>query len=137
MSYVKNVLTNDETIIYQGKVSLWSLFPAIMLGLFLLPFNGIGLLFWIWAGLIYATTEAVITNKRVVAKYGIISRHTVELNMKRIESIQVQQGILGRICGFGTIVVSGAGNPQGSIPYISNPLKFRRQFVDEQERVLA
>ena len=52
---------------------------------------------------------------------------------QKIESIQVNQGILGRILNYGSIVVSGAGNPQAPIPGISSPLQFRRAFVDTQE----
>ncbi|MCK2127298.1 PH domain-containing protein, partial [Thauera aromatica] len=58
---------------------------------------------------------------------------TTILTQREIESIQVNQGILGRIFNFGSIVVSGAGNPQAPIPGISGPLNFRRAFIDTQE----
>jgi len=73
------------------------------------------------------------SHKRVIAKFGLISRSTIEINLQKIESIQVNQGILGRIFNFGSIVVSGAGNPQAPIPGISSPLEFRRSFIDTQE----
>ncbi len=132
-SYVESVLTKGEQVVYKGKVSIWSLAPTLLLGLILLPLYGIGLLFWAVAAIKYLTTELAITNKRVIAKFGLISRSTIEINLQRIESIQVNQGILGRIFNFGSIIVSGAGNPQAPIPGISNPLQFRREFVDTQE----
>lgn len=132
-SYVESVLTKGEKVIYKGKVSIWSLAPSLLLGLILLSFYGVGLLFWAAAAIKYLTTELVITNKRVIAKFGLISRSTIEINLQRIESIQVNQGILGRIFNFGSIVISGTGNPQAPIPGISNPLQFRRKFVDTQE----
>lgn len=120
-------------MVHQGKVSIWSLAALLLLGLIFLAFYGLGLLFWIAAAIRYFTTELAITNKRVIAKFGLISRSTIEINLQKIESIQINQGILGRIFNFGSIVVSGAGNPQAPIPGISNPLQFRRAFVDTQE----
>lgn len=131
-SYVEGSLTNGEQVIYQGKVSVWSLLPLIILG-FIFLFALIGILFWIAAAIRYFTTELAITNKRVIAKFGLISRSTIEINLQKIESIQVNQGILGRIFDYGSIVVSGAGNPQAPIPGISKPLQFRRAFLDTQE----
>lgn len=132
-SYVESALTKGEQVVYQGKVSIWSLVPLMLLGLIFLAFYGLGLLFWAAAAIRYFTTELAITNKRVIAKFGLISRSTIEINLQKIESIQVNQGILGRIFNFGSIVVSGAGNPQAPIPGISSPLQFRRAFIDTQE----
>lgn len=132
-SYVESALTKGEQVVYQGKVSIWSLVPLMLLGLIFLAFYGLGLLFWAAAAIRYFTTELAITNKRVIAKFGLISRSTIEINLQKIESIQVSQGILGRIFNFGSIVVSGAGNPQAPIPGISSPLQFRRAFIDTQE----
>lgn len=132
-SYIETALTKDEKVVYQGKISLWSLLPLIVLGLIFISFYGLGLLFWIAAAIRYFTTELAITNKRVIAKFGLISRDTIEINIHKIESIQVKQGILGRIFNFGSIVVSGAGNPQAPVPGISSPLVFRRAFLDTQE----
>jgi uncharacterized membrane protein YdbT with pleckstrin-like domain len=132
-SYVESALTKGEQVVYQGKVSILSLAPLLLLGLIFIAFYGLGLLFWAAAAIRYLTTELAITNKRVIAKFGLISRSTIEINLQKIESIQVNQGILGRIFNFGSIVVSGAGNPQAPIPGISSPLQFRRAFVDTQE----
>ena len=132
-SYVEGALTKGEQVIYQGKVSIWSLSPLIIIGLILFFVWGLGLLFWIAAAIKYFTTELAITNKRVIAKFGLVSRSTIEINLQKIESIQVNQGILGRILNYGSIVVSGAGIPQSPITGISRTLQFRRAFVDIQE----
>ena len=133
-SYIEGALIKDEKIVYTGRVSLWSLAPLIILGL-LTIWIGIGLIFWVIAFIRYKTTELAFTNKRVIAKFGFISRHTVELNINKVESIQVKQGILGRIFNFGTLVISGAGNPQAPIPGISEPMTFRRAFMESQDQV--
>jgi len=135
-SYIDSVLMKDENITYTGKVSLWSLFPYFFVGLFFIFLYGVGVLFWVAAYIKYKTTELAITNKRVVAKFGFISRKTIEINIKKVESIQVDQGILGRIFNFGSLVVSGAGNPQAPIPGISNPVGFRRAFMETQEEAV-
>lgn len=134
-SYIDGALIKDEKVIYTGHVSLWSLAPLIILGLLLLIFYGLGLIFWITAFIRYKTTELAFTNKRVIAKFGFISRKTIELNINKVESIQVHQGVLGRIFNYGTLIVSGAGNPQAPILGISDPMAFRRSFMESQDQV--
>ena len=133
-SYVENTLIKDEKVTYTGNISVWSLLPLMLIGLALLPAFGLGLIFWLVAFIRYKTTELAFTKKRVIAKFGLISRHTIELNLGKVESVQVNQSILGRIFNFGTLVISGAGNPQAPIPGISNPLPFRRAFMEFQDQ---
>lgn len=132
-SYIDGALIKDEKVIYTGNISLWSLAPLIALGVLFLAAWGLGLIFWVVAFIRYKTTELAFTNKRVIAKFGFISRQTVELNINKVESIQVNQGILGRIFNFGTLIISGAGNPQAPIPGISSPMDFRRAFMESQD----
>lgn len=132
-SYIQNSLTSNEQIIAQARVSPWALLPTIVLGIPLLFLYGLGLLLWLAAYLRYRSTELAFTNKRVIAKFGFIRRATIELNLSRIESVQVVQGLLGRMFNFGTLVISGAGNPQAPIPGISDPMAFRRRFMEYQD----
>tara|TARA_R110002126_G_scaffold10384_2_gene47288 strand:- start:1019 stop:1453 length:435 start_codon:yes stop_codon:yes gene_type:complete len=132
-SYIDSNLIGDEVVQYRGRVSLWSLAPKILLGLFFLPASGLGLLFLASAAITYYSTELAVTNKRVVAKVGFIWRKTVEMNIPKIESLQVKQGILGRLFNYGSVIVSGAGNPQAPIPGISNPVLFKNRYFEVQE----
>lgn len=132
-SYIEGALIQDERVMYIGHISLWSLSHLLFLGLLTLPLFGLGLVLWLMAYIQYKTTELAITNKRVIAKFGFISRKTIELNIARVESIQVNQGVAGRIFNFGTLVISGAGNPQAPIPGISDPMSFRRAFMEAQD----
>jgi len=75
-----------------------------------------------------AVTELVITNRRIIAKFGFLRRRTIGLNLAKIESIRVDQGLLGRMLDFGDIVVVGTGGSREPIPGISRPLEFRRQY---------
>lgn len=76
------------------------------------------------------STELAITSKRVIAKVGLIRRNTVELNHSKVESFNVDQSILGRIFGYGTVIVNGTGGGKTPIPSIDAPLDFRRQAVE-------
>src|SRR3954467_7523552 len=127
-SYVEGALVKDEKIIYLGHISLWALWHLIALGVILLPAFGIGLIFLIRAYVRYKTTELAITSKRVIVKFGFIRRSTVEINLHKVESVQVDQEVLGRIFNFGTLIISGGGTPQAPIPGISQPLAFRKAF---------
>lgn len=132
-SYIQTVLGNGENVIHEGKISVWSLAPSIILGILTLPLFGIGIFFLVKAYLAYISTEMAITNKRVIAKFGFISRKTVEMNLKKIETVQVEQGILGRLFNFGTLAIAGGGNPQTPVPGIGNPLQFRQAVMSAQE----
>ena len=80
------------------------------------------------------TTELALTNRRIIAKSGLIRRNTIELKTNRVESLEVNQGILGRIFNFGSIVVKGVGGSHAPIPYIARPMEFRQQvnnYLDE------
>jgi uncharacterized membrane protein YdbT with pleckstrin-like domain len=131
-SYINGTLLNDERVICESKISLWSLLPPFLVGLILLPFFGLGLLFWIAAIVRYVSTELAVTNKRIISKFGFIRRNTIEMHLAKVESIQVHQGVIERLLGYGSLIVSGAGNPQAAIPGIADPMEFRRRVMEAQ-----
>jgi uncharacterized membrane protein YdbT with pleckstrin-like domain len=133
-SYVEGALVKDEKIVHLGRISLWSLWHLFALGLLLLPVFGLGLIFWVLAYVRYKTTELAITTKRVIVKHGFIRRRTIEININKVESIQVDQEILGRMFNFGTLVIAGAGDPQAPIAGISSPMAFRKAFIEAQDQ---
>src|SRR4026209_2314172 len=104
-SYIDQVLINDGRVLYRARLSKWSLWPQILSGALLVPLFGIGLLLWLWAWILYATTELAITNKRVIAKTGLMQRRTIEMFLEKIESIQVDQIVLGRLFNVGSVVI--------------------------------
>lgn len=124
-SYVNASIGANEQIVYEAKVSWLSQLPLVILGVVTLPFMGFGLLFLLIAFIKIWTTELAITNKRIIAKFGLISRSTIEMRLEKVETVQVDQSILGRILNYGSVVVSGAGAPRAPIPGISAPLNFR------------
>jgi uncharacterized membrane protein YdbT with pleckstrin-like domain len=72
-------------------------------------------------------TEMAVTNKRVIVKTGIVDRRTIELLLQRIESIAVEEPGMGRILGYGTVIVRGTGGTPEVFPQIARPLEFREQ----------
>lgn len=90
----------------------------------------IGFLLYLLMKWINSKDEFVITNKRVVAKVGVIRRIAFELLIEQMESIEVHQGIIGRILKFGTEMPCGVGASKVRIPFVMNPFEFRQHFYD-------
>lgn len=153
-SYVQQNLTSNEEIIHQCKISKWYLFPHIFFGFFFLIFGGLfgilpdidqedqatikgmygcGLFLLVWALMYYLTTELAVTNKRIISKTGFIRRKTVEINIAKLESIMVDQGILARIFKFGSVTASGTGGSIAPMKGIYNPLDFRKLALETSE----
>ena len=107
-SYVDSTLLQGETVQYRPRISLWSIGHLIFFGVLLLPV-AIGLIFLIWAYIRYKTTEFAVTDRRIIAKTGLISRSTVELFLDKVEALHVDQSVWGRLLDFGTIIIRGTG----------------------------
>ncbi|MBP7274524.1 MAG: PH domain-containing protein [Saprospiraceae bacterium] len=118
-NYVNNNLIRGEVVEYETSYH-WIIFFSLraLLTLFIAP------LIDKW------TDEFAITSKRVIIKTGLIRRRTVELNLNKIESVNIDQGILGRILGFGSIQIVGTGGTKEVFPNINKPLTFRKKFQE-------
>lgn len=106
--------------------------PGVSIGMLVcvaLPFTLGGLAGLLNAFLIWITTEFAVTNKRIIAKVGALSRHSLELFLHQVEAITVDQTVMGRIMNYGTLVVHGAGGTKQGFPSIANPLELRRQIT--------
>ena len=149
MRYVRRVLQPGETIVYTTKLH-WLIYINTILLLFICIIlagaaiatsdsQNISLAFGI-AAVIFAlltlsaglrafirraTTELAVTDHRVIYKSGLLSRHTIEMNRDKVESVDVDQSLLGRIFGYGTVVVRGTGGSLEPIRNIGDPLTFR------------
>jgi uncharacterized membrane protein YdbT with pleckstrin-like domain len=86
-----------------------------------------------WAFLVYNTSEYAETDKRVLVKFGVIKRRSLELLLNKIEGISVNQGLLGRGLGYGTIVVNGSGGTKEPFHSIREPFEFRKQVQAQVE----
>ena len=135
MSYIDDSLIEGETLIHRARVSWWSQFWLVLLGVVTLIVV-VGLVFLIWAWIRVRSTELAITSRRIIAKFGFVKRHTVEINLEKVESLRVEQGVPGRLLNYGTIFISGSGSSVAPIPNIADPLVFRRKFMEATNRPL-
>jgi len=152
MKYVTRVLQPGETVVYTTHLHWLIFLSAIVLsliGLAMLVGSSttssnfisdafragaailalIALAFWLRGAIRRATTELAITDRRVIYKSGLLSRHTLEMNRTKVESIDVEQSIAGRILGFGTIIMRGTGGSLEPIRQIADPLTFRSHIT--------
>jgi len=136
VSYIDQSLVEGETIVHRAHVSWWSQFGLVLLGILLLVV-GVGLIFLGWAWVNVRSTEIAITNRRIIAKFGFVTRRTIEININQVEALRVDQGFWGRILNFGTIVISGTGSSLEPAPNIADPLVFRRKFMEATNRPLT
>lgn len=81
---------------------------------------------------IRATTEIAVTTERVIYKRGLIARDVGEINIDRIEGVAVHQGFLGRLFGYGQILIRGMGVGEVLLPIIEAPIEFRRAIQEAQ-----
>jgi len=75
------------------------------------------------------TTEIAVTDRRVIYKTGLISRRTVEMNMDKVESVDVTQDIFGRILNYGTVLIRGTGASLEPLSTIATPLALRNAIT--------
>ena len=132
-SYLEKALTSGEVVKYRASLSAVPYYFNLV-ALVLAPgtLGAVFLISWAWYSIDNANTDLVITNKRVIAKFGIFRRKTLEMNLAKIESIAVLQGVIGRLFNYGAIIVIGTGGTKEIIPRISKPLEFRREYSELQ-----
>jgi uncharacterized membrane protein YdbT with pleckstrin-like domain len=150
MSYIEENLMNGENILYRARLHwvvflwpvIWFIAAIIFLGRGSHAAVTVGYLFILVAiakgissFINFSTSEFAVTNQRVIAKVGFIRRNSLEVLLGKIEAIQVNQDVVGRILGYGSITVSGTGGTRDPFHNISNPLELRRQ-IQEQIAIL-
>jgi uncharacterized membrane protein YdbT with pleckstrin-like domain len=143
-NYVQSNLIPGEQVVYETKVHpIVFLTPSafvtggIVFGLLGMPpagavFLAIGVVLFAAAWIRQWSSEFAVTNKRVIIKVGFISRRTIEINMSKVESVEVNQDIFGRVLNYGTIVVIGTGGTKEPFALIDDPLAFRRAVQSQQ-----
>jgi uncharacterized membrane protein YdbT with pleckstrin-like domain len=72
------------------------------------------------------STEIIVTNRRIILKTGLVGRQTIEMNLDKVESVLVRQGVMGRLLDFGTIIIRGVGAGLEPIANLAAPLEFHR-----------
>ena len=154
MNYVEQVLQPGEKVIYATSLH-WLVYLRFIVLLILagalayLAVSGVfsepavvwalkaaAAVLFLWAilaGLLAlirrSTTELAVTDRRVIFKTGVFQRNTTEMNLSKVETVGVNQSILGRILRYGTVTVRGTGGSFEPIPFIGDPLTFRSHIT--------
>ena len=149
MRYIERILQPGEKLLYSGTIHWVIYIPAIVLSLIALALlmlvkpgpTGMSWLigsiaFWLAAGVTFVsgwfkrwTTEIDVTDRRVVYKRGFIKRHTIEMNMDKVESVDVDQSIMGRMLNYGDVTINGTGEGWEPLHNIGAPLNLRNQIT--------
>ena len=118
-NYVNSHLIMGETVVYSAKLH-WIIYltAKAILTLWIAPF------------IQQATSEFAITTKRVIIKEGLIARRTLEMNLSKIETVNVDQSIMGRILNYGSITIIGTGGTHEVFHNIAHPMQFRKAFQE-------
>lgn len=132
-SYVDSNLLPNERVMHRTQLHWIIYVPHVLLMLV-----GIGFVSIIFAWLDRLTTEMAVTDRRVIFKVGWISRRTVELRLQQVEAVLVNQGIFGRLFGYGDMTVVGTGGTKETFSAVIEPLYFRNvvnHYVDAMRRL--
>jgi uncharacterized membrane protein YdbT with pleckstrin-like domain len=150
--YIDNILqpgekvlysTNAHWIFYLPAIGAWlvaivlliaaQIIPAETARLISLSLSAIAAIFALYKMLTAWfhrwTTETDVTNLRVVHKTGFIKRRTFEMSLDKVESVDVNQSILGRLMNYGDVTVRGVGEGAETIRTIASPLDFRNHIT--------
>jgi uncharacterized membrane protein YdbT with pleckstrin-like domain len=131
--------TNAHWIFYLPAITAWVLALILLVlsrettteGLILLCLSAsavvaLAAVYWTIRGWVHRlTTETDVTDRRVVHKTGFIKRRTFEIALDKIESVDVDQTILGRLLNYGDVTIMGVGEGRQTISTIASPLAFR------------
>jgi uncharacterized membrane protein YdbT with pleckstrin-like domain len=150
MSYVKHVLQPDEQVVFVGKLhwiiyhraiwwlivgvivllledKYWNEQPAIIVTAAV--FGLLTLASFVHAWFVRWITEVAVTDRRVIYKRGFINRHTIEMNMDKVATVDVDQSVLGRLLDYGTVYVRGTGLGFEPLRGIAKPIELRNAIV--------
>jgi LPXTG-motif cell wall-anchored protein len=154
-SYVESVLADGEKIVYRARISRWKFLLYYLVGILALVAGPAALVITgdrsqtgfilagitMLAGLVVIlvavirrnTTELVLTNRRIITKRGLISRDTVEMNLSKVESLHVNQSLMGRMLNYGDVSVVGTGASLEPLRGIGRPLELRKRLGEVAE----
>jgi uncharacterized membrane protein YdbT with pleckstrin-like domain len=151
LAYADKVLQPGESIVYRAKLH-WIIYlggivfvvAAVVLALLAVALPGatlrlglmlaalialfLGLFQMLRAWFVVAGTEITVTNRRLIYKRGLLARDTIEMNLDKVESVLVEQNLIGRMLDFGRVIVRGVGSGLEPIERVAAPLQLHRSI---------
>lgn len=152
MSYISQILEPGEGVLYRGKVTRTTYAPALLLlfcalaaaifaetlaepsvfvwfVVFVLALSAVTTFLPAWFRRL--TTVIAVTDRRIIFKRGWLRRHTIEMNIQKVESVDVDQTLLGRVFNYGDITIRGTGATFEKLAKVESPLKLRTTVVEQ------
>jgi uncharacterized membrane protein YdbT with pleckstrin-like domain len=146
MRYIDEILQPGETVLFDGTIH-WLIyvpglllllgaaaafgaaapFPPLIFVVAILLLLGFVSLLQAWIRRI--TTEIAVTNRRIIYKHGLIRRRTIEMNMEKVESVDVSQSIPGRIFNYGDVLIHGVGVGFEPLRMVDEPIRLRNAII--------
>ncbi len=93
-----------------------------------IPTFGVTLFLALWEWLKLRSTELGVTNRRLIIKKGIISRNTEEMKLSSVETVEIIQGVPGRILGYGNVKITGRGISDLLFRNVDDPMEVKRRI---------
>ncbi len=128
MAYIEESLSKNEQIHEVFKLHWSSKIPMFIWIILALPTFGLTLILAIWEWFKLKSLEQGVTNKRAIRKSGIISRKTDEMKIGSIETVEIDQGVIGRIFGFGSVKITGRGISDVVFEKIDKPIEVKKSI---------
>jgi uncharacterized membrane protein YdbT with pleckstrin-like domain len=146
MSYIRSSLAQNERLLYRAhfhwlyRAMAWALLIGSIVAALAVydpanvwvPFGFVtaGVLLFLAIMVPIWAQQIAVTDQRLIHRRGLISRSTEELQLRSVEEVRLEQGILGRLFGFGRVVVSGTGEEDVRLPALAEPVKLRRMIQE-------
>lgn len=147
MSYIEQSLADNEQLVYRAhfhwlyRLAAWGLLVASLVGAFITASRDAPM--WVQAALVVFgvlvflsimvpiwAQKIAVTNQRLIHRHGLVSRSTEEMQLSAVEEVRLEQGILGRLLGFGRVIVSGTGIEDVRLPALAEPVRLRRKLQE-------
>lgn len=126
MSYIEDSLSEGEHIVGLFKLHWFARLPMILWIVLGIPTLGLTWILALYEFLRLRCIEQGVTNKRVIFKAGIISRKSEEMKLGSIETVEIDQGIFGRMLGYGSVKVTGRGTSDVLFRLVDDPMAVKR-----------
>lgn len=153
MSYIDKNMLADEKILFRTKKSLviftypiiWTIF-SIFATFYMPQFDFlekliwapwlVAFIAWFYTWLEYATSDFVVTNKRVMMKEGFFVRHTTELRLTAVAQVQVDQSLLGQMFDYGVVSINAFG-AYDAFSVIARPFQFQKAVNEQLDKLVS
>ncbi len=153
MGYIEQSLARSERLVYRAHfhwlytAAAWSLLLLALIAAIAVYQRGfplaavalciLGIILFLAILIPIWSQQIAVTDQRLIYRRGLVRRATHELQLRAVEEVSVQQGILGRILGFGRLTVNGTGEQEIDLPALADPVTLRQKIQEAMSPIGA